>query len=96
MRGTFFTAIAAAFVALVFAGKPATAAPATAALAYGETNAGIVEQVARKYRYSRKYRRGPYYRGYAYRSPYWGRPYYGSYGWPYYRRGPGVSLWFGF
>lgn len=94
MRGTVFTAIAVAFAALVFAGKPATAAPATAALAYGENQAGIVEQVGRKYRYSRSYRRGPYYRGYAYRSPYWGRPY--GYRYPYYRRGPGVSLWFGF
>jgi hypothetical protein len=95
MRGTFFTAIAVAFAALVFAGgKPALAAPATAALAYGESQVGIVEQVGRKYRYSRKYRRGPYYRGYAYRSPYWGRPY--GYRYPYYRRGPGVSLWFGF
>ena len=99
MRGTLFTAIAAAFVALVLAGKPATAAPATAALAYGESHAGVVEQVGRKYRYSRNYRRGPYYRGYAYRPYYrpyyWGRP-YAYYGSPYYRRGPGASFWFGF
>ena len=33
MRGTLYTAIAASFVAFAFAGQPATAAPATAALA---------------------------------------------------------------
>lgn len=100
MRGTFFAAIAASFVALVFTDAPAAAAPAKAALAYGENHAGVVEHVARKYRYSRQYRRGPYYRGYAYRPypywGYWGRP-YAYYDYPYYyRRGPGVSLWFGF
>ena len=98
MRGTLYTAIAASFVALAFAGQPATAAPATTAFTYGENNAGVVEQIARRDRYARRYYRGPYYRGYAYR-PYWGRPYayYDNYyGYPYYRRGPGVSLWFGF
>jgi hypothetical protein len=94
MRGTLIAALAVGFAALVFAGKPAAATPANAALAYGETNAGVVEQVGRKYRYSRRYRRGPYYRGYAYR-PYYRS--YGYYGYPYYyRRGPGVSFWFGF
>ena len=100
MRRTLIVALAVGFAALVFAGRPATAAPATAALAYGESHAGIVEEVGRKYRYSRKWRRGPYYRGYAYRPyyrPYYrGRP-YAYYGYPYYyRRGPGVSFWFGF
>jgi hypothetical protein len=96
MRGTLIAALAVGFAALVFPGKPATAASATAALSYGESHAGIVEQVGRKYRYSRKYRGRPYYRGYAYRPYYWGRP-YAYYGSPYYyRRGPGVSFWFGF
>jgi hypothetical protein len=99
MRATFITAIAAAFATVIFAAPtPAAALPAAKALAYGETNAGTVEQVARKYRYSRKWRRGP---AYAYRPyRYWGGPYayYGPryYGSPYYYRRPGVSLWFGF
>lgn len=110
MRGILIPVLAAGFAALAFAGpQPAAATPATSALAYGENQAGVVEQVGRKYRYSRKYRGAPYYRGYAYRPygyrsygyrpyGYWNRPYayYGSYGWPHYRRGPGVSLWFGF
>jgi hypothetical protein len=100
MREALIPVVAVGFAALIFAGpKPAAAAPTSAALAYGESNVGVVEQVGRKYRYSRKYRRGPYYRGYAYRPyGYWGRPYgYGyGYGWPYYRRGPGINLWFGF
>ena len=97
MRGTVFAAIAASFVALVFAGKPATATPATAALGYGENHAGVGEQVGRRERYVRKWRRAPYYGGYyAYRPYYWCRP-YAYYGYPYYyRRGPGVSFWFGF
>jgi hypothetical protein len=102
MRGTLIPIIAAGFAALVFVpSKPAAAVPASAAIAYGESNVGVVEQVGRKYRYSRKYRRAPYYRGYAYRPygyrpyGYWNRP-YAYYGGPYYRRGPGVSLWFGF
>jgi hypothetical protein len=104
MRGILIPVLAAGFAALAFAGpKPAAATPASAALGYGESNVGVVEKVGRKYRYSRNYRRAPYYRGYAYRG-YWGRPYgywgspygYSGYGgWPYYRRGPGVSLWFG-
>jgi hypothetical protein len=104
MRGTLIPVIAVDFAALIVTGpNPAAAAPASAALADGESNVGVVEQVGRKYRYSRKWRRGPYYRGYAYRPyGYWGGPYahgygYGyGYGWPYYRRGPGVSLWLGF
>ena len=107
MREALIPVVAVGFAALIFAGpKPAAAAPTSAALAYGASNVGVVEQVGRKYRYSRKYRRAPYYRGYAYRPygywgrpyGYWGRPYgYGyGYGWPYYRRGPGINLWFGF
>lgn len=89
--------IAAGVAALAFAGaNPALATPAGAALTYGESNAGVVEHVARRDRYVRKWRRGPYYRGYAYRPYYWGRP-YAYYGYPYYyRRGPGISFWFGF
>jgi hypothetical protein len=102
MRGTVITATALAFGALILAGaQPAQATPAAAALGYGKTDAGVVEQVARKYRYSRKWRGGPYYAYRPYR--YWGGPYayygprYYGYDYPYYyRRGPGVSLWFGF
>jgi hypothetical protein len=102
MHGTLIPVIAVGFAALVFAGpKAAVAAPATAALTYGETNAGVVDQVARKYRYTRKWRGGPYYRGYAYRHRPYYRPYayydYPYYDYPYYyRRGPGFSLWLGF
>ncbi len=99
MRGVLIPVIAAGFAALIFAGpKPAAATPAGAALAYGESHAGIVEQVGKRYRYSRNYRRAPYYRGYAYRPNYWGRPYYGYYGYrrPYYGYygygGPGIYL----
>jgi hypothetical protein len=99
MRATFIAAIAAAFAVAIFAApKPAQAVPASTALAYGDTDAGMVQRVHKKYRYGRKWRRGPYYAHrhywgpYAYYGPrysYWGYPYY-------YRRGPGVSLWFGF
>ena len=102
MRGTVVAGIAAAFAALIFAApKTAQAGPAAAALAFGETNAGVVEQVGKRYRHVRKWRRGPYYAYRPYRYwggpyAYWGRP-YGYYGYPYYyRRGPGVSFWFGF
>jgi hypothetical protein len=101
MRGTLTLTIAAGVAALVFAGtKPALATPAGVALAYGENHTGVVEQIGRRDRYARKWHRGPYYRGYAYRPYYWGRPYayYDDYyGYPYYyRRGPGISFWFGF
>lgn len=76
--------------------------PATAALAYGETNAGVLH-VVKKYRYSRNWHGRPYYQGYAYGyRPYAYRPYgnyyrpYAYYGYPYYYRRPGISLWFGF
>jgi hypothetical protein len=77
MRGTLTMTIAASLAALAFAGaKPAVATPAGAALAYGETNAGVVEHVARRDRYVRRWNRGYSwgYPGYAYR-PYY-RPYY--------------------
>jgi hypothetical protein len=68
---------------------------------YGETRAGVLQEVGKRYRYSRNWNRRPYYRSYAYR-PYAYRPYgyyrpysYYGYGYPYYRR-PGISLWFGF
>ncbi|MBC8012891.1 MAG: hypothetical protein H7X74_02215 [Methyloceanibacter sp.] len=72
--------------------------PATLALAYGETDASMVQDVAEKYRYSRKWNNRSRYRGYAYRSRpygYWNRP-YAYYNYPYYYRRPGISLWFGF
>jgi hypothetical protein len=104
MRGTLITAIATPLIALAIAGTtPSLAAPAAAALAYGKTDAGIdtglVEQVGKKYRYSKRWRRGPYYRGYAYRPyyyrpyAYWGPRYY--WGYPYYYRRPGFSIWLG-
>jgi hypothetical protein len=102
MRRTLIAAIAACFAILIFAGpRPALSMPATAALPYGETNAGVLHFV-KKYRYSRNWHRPPYYRGYAYGyRPYAYRPYgyyrpYAYYGYPYYYRRPGISLWFGF
>jgi hypothetical protein len=99
MRGSLTLTLAAGIAALAFAGaQPAAATPAGAAIAYGESNAGVVEHVGRRDRYVRRWNRGPYYRGYpgyAYR-PYY-RPYaYYDYGYPYWGRGPGLSFWFGF
>ena len=96
MRGTLIAALAACFVALVLVSpKPALSMPATAALHYDQTGAGIVHAVKhRRYGYWRGH---PYYRGYAYR-PYY-RPYYYQpygYGYPWYWRRPGFSIWFGF
>ena len=101
-RGTFIPAIAACFAILCIAdARPALSIPASAALQYGETRAGVLQEVGKRYRYSRNWNRRPYYRSYAYR-PYAYRPYgyyrpysYYGYGYPYYRR-PGISLWFGF
>jgi hypothetical protein len=103
MRGTLISAIAASLLAVAFFGaKPAAAAPSPAALNYGEHQAGVVQEVGRKYRYGRKwYRHRPYayrYRpyGYYYRPyAYYGGPGY-YWGYPYYYRRPGVSFWFGF
>jgi hypothetical protein len=100
-----------AVAALVFAApRPASAMTAVApAVHYGETNAGIVQQIGYRHYRGNGYRRyGHGYRSYGYRNygyrnygyrPYgYGyRPYgyYGGYGYPYWRR-PGLSLWFGF
>ena len=102
-----------AVAALVFAApRPASAMTAVApAVHYGETNAGIVQQIGyrhyrgngyRRYGYGHGYRSYGYrnygYRNYGYRPYGYGyRPYgyYGGYGYPYWRR-PGLSLWFGF
>ena len=100
-----------AIAALGFA-TPRAASATTAvvpAVQYGETNAGIVQQVG--YRYYRGGHRNYGYRNYGYRRYGYGgygyrrygyggygyRPYgyYGGYGYPYWRR-PGISLWFGF
>jgi len=103
MRGTLIAAIAACFAVLILAGaRPALSMPATAAVHYGETHAGVLQEVGK--RYSRNWHRRPYYRGYAYGyQPYgWYRPYsyyyrpYAYYDYPYYYRRPGISLWFGF
>jgi hypothetical protein len=97
-----------AVAALVFAApKPASAVTAaTPAIHYGETNAGIVQEVGRRYWRGRRYVR-PYAYGYGYRPygyyGYYGRPYgyyrpyayYGGYGYPYWRR-PGFSFGFSF
>jgi hypothetical protein len=111
MRRFLLPALAAGVVAaFAFAApQPASANPAAAAINYDKSNAGVVEQVGRRY-YRKRYRYGyspyryrnygyyrrPYYRPYygGYYRPYY-RPYYGGYGYPYWRR-PGVSLWFGF
>lgn len=71
-------AIAACFAILCISDAgPALSMPASATLQYGETRAGLLQEVGRRYRYSRSWSR-PYYRSYAY------RPYaYRSYG--YYR-----------
>jgi hypothetical protein len=65
MRGTLIAAIAACFAVLILAGaRPALSMPATAAVHYGETHAGVLQEVGK--RYSRNWHRRPYYRGYAY------------------------------
>jgi hypothetical protein len=107
MRRFLLPAIAAGLAAsfALAAPQPASANPAAAAINYDKPNAGVVDQVAKRY-YKKRYRYGyrpygyrygyrPYYRPYGYYRPYY-RPYgyYGG-GYPYYRR-PGVSLWFGF
>jgi hypothetical protein len=98
-----------AAAAFVFAAPiPASAITVFApAVHYGET-ADIVEPVGRYYR-GRGYRRYGYgrgYRNYGYRNygyrryGYGGYGYrrygYGGYGYPYYRRRPGINLWFGY
>jgi hypothetical protein len=105
MRGTLVAAIGACFAILIFAGaRPALSMPATAALHYGETHTGVLQEVGNRYRYSGNWNRRPYYRGYAYGYRPYGynyRPYgyyrpYAYYNYPYYYRRPGISLWFGF
>jgi hypothetical protein len=87
-----------AVAALVFAApRPASAMTAVApAVHYGETNAGIVQQIGYRHYRGNGYRRYGYGYGHGYRN-YGYRPYgyYGGYGYPYWRR-PGLSLWFGF
>jgi hypothetical protein len=87
-----------ALAALVFAAPKSASATIAAAppVQYGETHAGLVQEVGRRY-YRRRYVR-PYY---SYR-PYYGygygyRPYYrpyGYYGYGYWR--PGISFGFSF
>ena len=99
--------------AIIYAApKPASATTATApTLHYGQTDAGMVQEVGRRYyrgrRYVRPYgyRYRPYgygYYGRPYGYGYYGRPYgyrpyayYGGYGYPYGWR-PGISFGFGF
>src|SRR5687767_3602569 len=89
----------ACMVALIVAAPNlANSQPSVLPLTYDQANAGVVEQVRRRYRryrYVRPYYR-PYYGPYAYYRPYpyYYRPYYPYYYRPYYR--PGFSLWFGF
>ena len=86
-----------AALAAVFFAAPKSASATTAAtpaIQYGETHAGLVQEVGRRY-YRRRYVR-PYY-GY---QPYYGygygyRPYgYYGYGYRYWR--PGISFGFSF
>ena len=109
------SAIAATFVAL--AGlllafpTPASATTAAApAIQYGKAQAGVVQDVGRRYYRGRRYVRPyygyrPYYGGYGYRPYGYYRPYYGygygyrpygyyGYGNRYWR--PGISLGFSF
>jgi hypothetical protein len=112
MRGRFIIpAVAAGFAAVIFA-APTTASsfPVATTLDYGQSNAGLVEDVARRYRYSRKVNKRNSLQPYAYRSQPYGyrsRPYgyrsqpyayrYQPYGYsnPYGYRRPGISLRFG-
>lgn len=99
--------IVAGCVAAVFFAvpKPASATTAaTPAIHYGETTAGMVEKVGRRYYRGRRYVR-PYAYRYGYRRPYayYGAPYgyygrpYGYWGRPYgYWGRPGISFGFGF
>jgi hypothetical protein len=90
--------------------KPASATMAAAsAIHYGETDAGIVQQVGHRYYGNRHYGYGHGYRNYGYRN-YGYRNYgYRNYGYRNYGYGygyrpygyyggyrPGLSLWFGF
>lgn len=115
-RGIFLPGLVACLAgALVLAApQPASALPAAGSLpaatklAVDESNAGLVQEVGKRY-YKKRYRYGyrpyryrnygyyrPYYRPYSYYRPYAYQPYYGGgWGYPYYRRS-GVSLWFGF
>jgi hypothetical protein len=62
MHRTLIPAIAVCSAILVFAGpRAALSTPASAALPYGETNAGVLH-VVKSYRYSRNWRGRPYYR----------------------------------
>ena len=96
----------AALAALVFAAPKSASATAAAAPAiqYGETDAGLVQEVGRRY-YRRRYVRPYYlyrphygygYRPYGYYRPYYGYGYrpYGYYGYRYWR--PGISFGFSF
>lgn len=100
----------AALAALVFAAPKSASATAAAAPAiqYGETHAGLVQEVGRRY-YRRRYVRPYYgyrphygygygYRPYGYYRPYYGYGYgyrpYGYYGYRYWR--PGISFGFSF
>jgi hypothetical protein len=103
MQRTLLPIVAGCVAAVFFAvPKPASATNAAApAVHYGETNAGMVQEVGRRYwrggrRYVAPYAYGyrPYYRPYGYYRPY---AYGGYYGRPYgYYGRPGISLGFGF
>jgi len=100
MRGILTIALAGLLAVFVFAApKPASALPAQAAIDHSQANsASDLVEVKKRYKYKKKYKRGRYYRGPSYRgryygrNRYYGRP-YGYYGRPYYRRRPGVTIW---
>jgi len=101
MRGLLGLSCAAFLAAVIVAApKSASALPAASTIAQGHANAGVVEEVGRRW-YKRRYVRRPYgYRRYGYNRgyygrPYYARPYYRGWGSPYYRRRPGVSIWLG-
>jgi hypothetical protein len=96
----------AAVAALILAApRPAAATAATMAVHYGETDAGMVQQVGRRYwrRHAYPYAYGYGYPSYGYGYGYGYRPYayyggpYGYYGGPYgYYGRPGINFSFGF
>jgi hypothetical protein len=108
MQRSLIPILGGCITAVMFAvPKPAAATTAAApAVHYGETDAGMVQEVGRRYwrgrRYVRPYAYGygyrPYYRPYGYYG-YYGRPYgyyrpYAYYGGPYaYYGGYGYPYW---
>jgi hypothetical protein len=97
--------------AIIYAAPKPASARTVPTVHYGQTDAGMVQEVGRRYYRGRRYvkpyayRYRPYgygYYGRPYGYGYYGRPYYrpyayyGGYGYPYGWRRPGISFGFGF